>query len=79
MTDNLAIFRLSSSMMSPPFDLFGGVSQCSAEVVFPNMPLRGWATSRWHSVVLYQRPWRCRRPTTLNFITDPMTRPRWSP
>jgi len=34
--------------MSAPFDFIGGVSQCSAEVVFPNMPLRGWTTSKWH-------------------------------
>jgi hypothetical protein len=32
-------------MMYLPFDFFEDGSQCSAEVVLPNMPLRGRATS----------------------------------
>ena len=42
---NLANKLISSSMMCLPFDLFEVGSQCSAEVVHPNMPLRGWITS----------------------------------
>ncbi len=41
---NSAILRFLPSMMFVPLGFVRGWSQCSAEVVFPNMPLRGWAT-----------------------------------
>jgi hypothetical protein len=39
-------------------DSFGAGSQCSAEVVLPNMPLRGWATStlQFGDRVVHARP-----------------------
>ena len=46
MKHNQAKYDVSSGMMSGPFEnSFEVGSQCSAEVVLPNMPLRGWATS----------------------------------
>jgi hypothetical protein len=45
-------------MMYEPFDFFEDGSQCSAEVVLPNMPLRGRATSvmpLWHETHSTQR------------------------
>jgi hypothetical protein len=44
--DNRAENGNSPDMMYLPFDSFEVGSQCSAEVVLPNMPLRGRTTSR---------------------------------
>jgi len=56
-------------MMVVPFDFIEDGSQCSAEVVLPNMPLRGRTTSRrkheeWDLVVASPLQFRLLQTTT---------------